>query len=134
MTEPHAGHDRPMAPAHHSPDTSTAGEVDPTGHGDHAGHGGHAGHAGHGGHAGHAWHGDHVARFRRLFWINLLLAIPVVGFSSIFARLLGYALPDVPGVSLISPLLGTVLYVWGWGPFLPGPHAEPPRQAPGVAR
>src|SRR5699024_7280572 len=44
---------------------------------DHAEHG-HGEHAGHGGHAGH---GDHVGQFRRLFWIMLVLAIPVVGFN-----------------------------------------------------
>ena len=45
-----------------------------------AGQSGH-GHADHGGHAGH---GDHVARFRRLTWIMLILAVPVIGFSSMF--------------------------------------------------
>ncbi|WP_345419723.1 hypothetical protein, partial [Actinomycetospora chlora] len=36
---------------------------------------------GHGGSGGHAGHGDHVARFRRLFWIMLVLAVPTVGLS-----------------------------------------------------
>src|SRR5699024_8818137 len=49
-------------------------------HAEHEGHG-HEGqhHAGHEAHGGHAGHGDHVGQFRRLFWIMLLLAIPVVG-------------------------------------------------------
>ena len=28
--------------------------------------------------SGHAGHGDHVGQFRRLFWIMLVLAVPVV--------------------------------------------------------
>ena len=30
---------------------------------------------------GHAGHGDHVAQFRRLFWIMLVLAVPTVALS-----------------------------------------------------
>lgn len=88
------------------------------------------GHTGHGAHAGHG--ADHVARFRRLFWINLLLAIPVVGFSSMFAMLIGYSLPDFPGVQLISPILGTVMYFWGGWPFLTGAVSELRARKPGM--
>lgn len=99
----------------------------------HTVHDGHAGNAGHAGHVGHAGHGaDHVARFRRLFWINLLLAIPVVGFSSMFAMLIGYSLPEFPGVHLISPVLGTVMYFWGGWPFLTGAVSELRARTPGM--
>src|SRR5699024_5080640 len=83
------------------------------GHGGHGGHGDHEGHGGHGGHGGHAGHGDHVAEFRRLFWIMLVLAVPVVGFNDMFAQLLGYPLPEGDWVWWVSPVLGTVLYAWG---------------------
>jgi len=103
-------------------------------HGDHAEHG-HAGHGGHGGHAGHGahgGHGDHVAVFRRLFWWNLLLAIPVVAFSGMFAMVLGYELPPVPGLDLISPVLGTIIFVWGGRPFLTGAVDELRARRPGM--
>src|SRR5690606_27357350 len=68
-------------------------------HGDHGDHGGQAGHdhadhpdhGDHGGHAGHdhAGHGG-VERFRRLFWIMLVLAVPVVALSPMFAAVIGY--------------------------------------------
>ena len=48
-------------------------------------------HSGHG--SEHSGHGDHVGQFRRLFWIMLILAVPVVGFSGMFSMLLGYSLP-----------------------------------------
>ena len=50
----------------------------------------------------------------------LVLAVPVIGFSGLFAMLLGYTLPDSRWVGWISPLLGTVMYVWGGRPFLTG--------------
>ena len=111
-------------------------------HHEHSNHGGHAGHnhtehAGHGehgghGHAGHAGHGDHVAQFRRLFWIMLVLAIPVVGFNETFAHLIGYQLPDAEWVRWISPLLGTVIYFWGGRPFLTGAVSEIRSRKPGM--
>ncbi|HWM15019.1 MAG TPA: heavy metal translocating P-type ATPase [Microbacterium sp.] len=88
---------------------------------------------GHAGHAGHAGHGaDHVAQFRRLFWINLILAIPVVGFSGMFAMLIGYSLPQFPGVNLVSPVIGTVMYFWGGRPFLTGAIGEMRARKPGM--
>ncbi|WP_226531256.1 heavy metal translocating P-type ATPase [Microbacterium paraoxydans] len=100
---------------------------------EHAGHeadGGHTEHGGHTGHGGHAEHGDHVGRFRRLFWINLVIAVPVVAFSPMFAMLLGY---DVPGwARLIAPVLGTVMYVWGGWPFLTGAVSELRTRTPGM--
>ncbi len=101
-------------------------------HTDHTDHTEHTDHAEHAGHAGHAGHGDHVAIFRRLFWWNLLLAIPVVAFSGMFAMVLGYELPPVPGLDLISPVLGTVIFVWGGRPFLSGAIDELRARRPGM--
>ncbi|WP_371029941.1 heavy metal translocating P-type ATPase [Pseudoclavibacter sp. JSM 162008] len=93
----------------------------------------HAGHGDSAGHAGHAGHGaDHVAQFRRLFWINFVIAVPVVGFSSMFAMLVGYEIPDFPGAAFIAPILGTVMYVWGGRPFLTGAISELRARKPGM--
>ncbi|WP_236610987.1 heavy metal translocating P-type ATPase [Microbacterium sp. UCD-TDU] len=86
----------------------------------------------HGGHGGHGGHGDHVGQFRRLFWIMLILAVPVVVFSMMFSMLLGYALPDAAWVGWISPVLGTVMYVWGGAPFLTGAVSELRARKPGM--
>lgn len=88
--------------------------------------------SGHSGHGGHAGHDDHAAQFRRLFWIMLVLAIPVVGFNDMFASLIGYTLPEVGGVDWISPALGTVMYVWGGRPFLTGGWDEIRTRQPGM--
>ncbi|MBO9578107.1 MAG: heavy metal translocating P-type ATPase, partial [Microbacteriaceae bacterium] len=106
-------------------------------HGAHEGHEGHAAqtrhadHADHG-HAGHGDHGDHAGRFRRLFWIMLAIAVPVVGFSMMFADLIGYRLPDAEWVRWVSPVLGTVMFVWGGAPFLTGAVRELRARRPGM--
>ncbi|OCH82511.1 heavy metal translocating P-type ATPase [Gordonia sp. UCD-TK1] len=120
-------HDHPPttpAPADHA----HRPQVDPG----HDGHEKHADHTGHGGHDSHAGHGDHVAQFRRLFWIMLVLAVPTVAFNDMFADILGYGLPDAEWVRWVSPLLGTVLYLWGGRPFLVGAAAELRARRPGM--
>ena len=92
----------------------------------------HSTHHGHQGHAGHEGHGDHVAQFRRLFWIMLVLAIPVIGCNDMFADLVGYSLPQGEWVSWVSPILGTVMYVWGGSPFLTGGVSEIRSRQPGM--
>ncbi|MCH9668652.1 MAG: cadmium-translocating P-type ATPase, partial [Actinomycetia bacterium] len=100
------------------------------GHGDHADHADHQPNADHGGHAGHG--GDHVAQFRKLFWINLIIAVPVVAFSTMFAMLLGYEIPGFPGARWVAPLLGTVMYVVGGRLFLTGAISEIRSRKPGM--
>jgi P-type Cu2+ transporter len=116
--------------------------------GAHAGHGmGGLTHDRHGGHdvaaaregsggsgsgAGHAGHGDHVGMFRRLFWIMLLLAVPTVLLSEMFASIVGYSLPGVRGLAWVAPVLGTVMYGWGGRPFLTGAVGEIRARKPGM--
>jgi len=102
------------------------------GHEAHDTHQGAEAHEAHDAHAGHAGHGDHVAQFRRLFWWNLLLAIPVIAFSMMFAMILGYELPSIPGIEWVSPVLGTVIFVWGGRPFLTGAVDELKARRPGM--
>ena len=81
-----------------------------------------------GGHDGHAGHDPN--QFRRRFWWTLLLAIPVVAFSEMFADLVGYTRPA--NTAWISPVLGTVIYVYGGWPFLEGAYREIRDRAPGM--
>ena len=98
----------------------------------HSQHQAHADHAAEHGHAGHGGHGDHVAQFRRLFWTMLVLAVPTVALSGMFAMILGYAVPDFPGSQWVSPVLGTVMYLWGGRPFLTGAISEIRSRTPGM--
>ena len=62
----------------------------------------------------------------------VLLAIPTVFFSSMFAMILGYAVPEFPGARWVSPVLGTVMYFWGGRPFLTGAISEIRSRTPGM--
>ena len=127
MSDPHVHHHSPTMTSHpgdHGDHAAQAGHPDHTGHPDNTEHPDHAGHGDHAGHAGH------VERFRRLFWINLLLAVPVVAFSPMFAMILGYSVPD--GATWIAPLLGSVMFFWGGWPFLTGAVGELRSRRPGM--
>ncbi|MGX1793409.1 heavy metal translocating P-type ATPase [Microbacterium sp. NPDC055312] len=120
----HAGH-QAMARA---PQSDAAAHS----HRDHGSDNAPSGHNTHAGHGGHAGHGDHVGQFRRLFWIMLVLAVPTVALSGMFSMILGYTLPDIPGLSWVSPVLGTVMYAWGGKPFLVGAVSELRARKPGM--
>jgi Cu2+-exporting ATPase len=83
-------------------------------------------------HAGHGGHGGHVQRFRRLFWVMLVLAVPVVALSPMFAMLVGYQVSTDGALAWIPPILGSVLYVWGGSPFLSGAISELRSRRPGM--
>ncbi|MEN0024203.1 MAG: heavy metal translocating P-type ATPase [Microbacterium sp.] len=112
-TSEHVRADRPDAGPHDHDDDHVRAE-----HHDHADHAGHHDHAG------------HTERFRRLFWLMLVIAVPVVATSPMFAMFLGY---DVPSwARWVSPVLGSVMYVWGGAPFLTGAVAELRSRRPGM--
>lgn len=73
-----------------------------------------------------------MGQFRRLFWIMLVLAVPVVGFNDMFADLIGYSLPEAAWVWWVSPVLGTVVYFWGGWPFLSAGLGEARTRKPGM--
>ncbi|MDJ0108542.1 HAD-IC family P-type ATPase, partial [Rhodococcus erythropolis] len=80
----------------------------------------------------HGGHADHVAQFRTLFAVMLVIAVPVVAADAMFADLVGYTLPENSLVEWISPVLGTVMYFWGGKPFLTGAVAEIRSRQPGM--
>jgi P-type Cu2+ transporter len=83
-------------------------------------------------HGEHAGHGDHAAQFRDKFWISLVLAVPVVLLSKMFADLFGYGLPHFAGVKWVSPVIGTVIFIYGGRPFLTGAWSEIKSRRPGM--
>ncbi len=126
----HAGHD-----LHASHDLHTGHNLH-TGHDMRSGHGGRGLSAGEQDHSAHDHsahdHSGHVERFRRLFWIMLVFAVPTIAFSPMFAGILGYSLPDAAVVAWISPVLGSVMYFWGRRPFLTGAWSELKARKPGM--
>ena len=127
MTE-HKTHHHGTGAEHHAHDTGEGARLEqataapmPMDHGTHAD----MSHSG-----GHGGHGDHAAQFRDKFWLSLALSIPVVGFSHMFADLLGYMPPS--GTGWISPVLGVVIFFYGGWPFLTGAWSEIRSRQPGM--
>ncbi|MCB0995868.1 MAG: heavy metal translocating P-type ATPase [Acidimicrobiales bacterium] len=69
--------------------------------------------------------------FRRLFWWNLLLAVPVLVFSPQIQEWFGYSI-DGAWAAWVAPVLGTVIYLWGGQPFLKGGVVEVRNRQPGM--
>jgi Cu2+-exporting ATPase len=69
--------------------------------------------------------------FQRRFWWSLLLTVPVVATSHMVMDWLGYSL-DFPGMELVGPVLGSVLFFWGGWPFLAGGWSEARGRQPGM--
>ncbi len=82
-----------------------------------------------GGHDKHAGHDPEM--FRQLFWWNLLLAVPVLVFSSQIQEWFDYTI-DFAGAAWIAPVIGTVIYLWGGKPFLAGGVTEVRNRQPGM--
>ncbi|MFI7023060.1 heavy metal translocating P-type ATPase [Micromonospora sp. NPDC049900] len=80
-------------------------------------------------HDKHAGHDPEV--FRRKFWLSLALTVPVVLTSHMVMDWFGYRL-DLPGVDLVGPVLGTVVFGYGGWPFLQGAVREVRDRAPGM--
>jgi P-type Cu2+ transporter len=107
-----------------------AGPETPAGH---EGHGGHDPGAGAGGHAGHDRHAGHrVERFGTRFWISLALTIPTVVWGHMLPAAFGWRAPAFPGATLVAPVLGTVVFLYGGGPFLRGAVPELRERRPGM--
>ncbi|MBW3634122.1 MAG: cadmium-translocating P-type ATPase [Chloroflexi bacterium] len=85
------------------------------------------GHAGHDKHAGHS-----VEMFRSRFWISLLLSIPVVLYSPMVQEWLRFSMPAFPGSELVSPVLGTIIFLYGGSVFLKGGWDELRSHTPGM--
>ncbi|MDT3706382.1 MAG: copper-translocating P-type ATPase [Thiobacillus sp.] len=105
-TAPHTGHEAP--------------------HGDGNGHTA-ASHAGHDRHAGHT-----PEMFRDKFWLSLILTIPVVIWAEHIQTLFGYTAPVFPGSRWISPVLATIVFLYGGLAFLKGAWHELKARLPGM--
>jgi Cu2+-exporting ATPase len=64
--------------------------------------------------------------------VTLALTVPVVFFNHMFQELLGYTAPHFAGSTLISPVLGTVIFLYGGWPFITGAIAEARTRQPGM--
>jgi len=86
-------------------------------------------HTEHDDHTEHAGHDPEI--FRRLFWWNLVLAVPVLVFSAQIQEWFGCTIEGA-WASWVAPVVGTVIYPWGGRPFLSGGVAEVRNRQPAM--
>jgi Cu2+-exporting ATPase len=118
----HVAHDAPQLEVREHQLRRAAAESSPAHEGGHDHGGGH-------GHDGHAGHAD---VYRRRFWINLILAVPVVVYSESIQDWFGFTAPQFPGDGLVAPVLGTVIFFYGGAVFLTGAWSELRSRRPGM--
>jgi Cu2+-exporting ATPase len=70
--------------------------------------------------------------FRDKFWLSLALTIPTLIWGHMLPRVFGYTPPAVPGASLIAPVLGTAVFLYGGWPFVQGAWRELRARLPGM--
>jgi len=84
----------------------------------------------HGNHDKHEGHSPNMFRDRLLF--SLVLTAPILYFSPQIQVWFGYGAVTFPGSGLITPVLASVLFFYGGGPFLKGAVREWRDRRPGM--
>jgi len=90
-------------------------------------------HAGRAEHKGHEVdHTGHEQMFRRRFWANLLLTVPVLLFSPMLQEWLGFSMPEFPGSRWVGPAFAIAIFFYGGLPFLRMMVPEVRNRKPGM--
>lgn len=136
MNQPHSEHGEqhddhmahPMSHEHEQPATGTPGS-----HAVHVMSGKAVGHHSHAGHAkSHADHTGHEQIFRTRFWVCLVLSIPVLLFSPMLQRWLGFRTPTFTGSEWVPFLFSLAIFGYGGVPFLQMAVPELRNRRPGM--
>ena len=83
-------------------------------------------------HRGHVDHSGHEEMFRRRFWINLILTIPVLLFSPFIQETFGFRMPAFPGSRWVGPAFALIIFFYGGIPFINMALPELRRRRPGM--
>lgn len=81
-------------------------------------------------HDEHAGHNPNM--FKQKFWISFLLTIPVLLYSQTIQELLHFSMPSFAGSSLIPPVFGIIIFIYGGLVFLRSAKAELAAKQPGM--
>lgn len=91
----------------------------------------------HEGHSGSADpdHTDHhrmmIKDFRKKFWMNLLITLPVMVMAPLFQETFGYSV-QFPGIEYVLAALATIVFLYGGQPFLKDGYHELKNKQPGM--
>lgn len=89
----------------------------------------HNNHDSHGGHHDH--HAQMIEDFKKRFYINTALSIPVLAFSEMIQDILGFSI-SFPGMGYVAGALATFIFIYGGWPFLKGLKDELSEGGPGM--
>ena len=78
-------------------------------------------------HAGHS-----TETFLKKFWISLVLTVPVVLYSDVVEKILGWPTPVFIGSRYLPLVLGSIVFFYGGGVFLTGAYRELKARLPGM--
>ena len=77
-------------------------------------------------------HMDHVGKFRRRFWVSLILTVPTLIFSTGLQDILHFAGPRFPGSIWIPAVFGLAIFIYGGRTFLTDGWWELRARRPGM--
>jgi len=80
----------------------------------------------------HDHHEHHIAEIKRKAIVTTVLTVPVLYFSESFQSFVGFKAIDVPFKEWISPLLSTVIFIYGGSFFIKGSFDELKIKKPGM--
>lgn len=81
----------------------------------------------------HDKHAGHKSEsFVRKFWINLVMTIPVLLYSELPERLLGWQAPGFAGSAYIGLIFGSIVFFYGGWVFIIGAYRELKAKLPGM--
>jgi len=90
-------------------------------------HGAHTAHEEHNKHTGHS-----IVMFERKFWVSFALTIPVVLYSELPKRFLGWEAPMFFGSQYLALVLSSIVFFYGGWVFLIGAWRELKAKLPGM--
>ena len=129
----HTGHDHhavhPPGHEQHSHHQHEAHHEDHAAHHEHHGHGEKTGKEDH---SAHTDHSGHEQLFRRLFWVNLVLSLPVLLYSPSIQNWLRFSMPAFTGSAWMVPGFSLVIFAYGGIPFIKMAVPELRNRKPGM--
>ncbi len=78
----------------------------------------------------HEGHSTNI--FKKKFWVSLLLSIPVVAYSDVAQKLLGFQAPVFPASEYLQFALSSIIFFYGGWVFLVGAWRELKARLPGM--
>lgn len=131
-TQEHTNHEHMHADSSHEMQDEHTSHGDEHMHAD-SGHEMRDEHASHGDdHGEHIDHTGHEQMFRRRFWINTLISIPVLLYSPFVQETLRFQMPTFPGSEWVTPIFAVIVFFYGGLPFLQMAVPEVKNRRPGM--